>query len=110
MSRQLSRSALALTLSALLLVACDESPTPTGPDQSYTPALSVASSYTAQTFGIAGESDTRATAINAAGQVAGFEFDPDDVFRAYIWKDGTFTHLGSLGGDDTRAFDINDFG
>jgi probable HAF family extracellular repeat protein len=111
MSRQLSPLTLAFTLSLLALVAaCDESPTLTGPKESPSAAVAAASSYTAQSFGIAGEADTRATGINAAGQVVGYEFDPDDVFRAYIWKNGVFTHLGSLAGGDTKAFDINDFG
>src|SRR4051794_1206929 len=110
MSRHLAPSTLVLTLSVLAFVACDESSTPTGPGESPSATTAAAASYTVQTFGIAGESDTRATGINAAGQVVGFEFDPDDVFRAYIWKNGVFTHLGSLADGDTKAFAINDVG
>ncbi|MFL5401747.1 MAG: hypothetical protein ACJ8BF_02905 [Gemmatimonadales bacterium] len=110
MSRHLSPLNLASTLSWLALVACDESPTATGPQESSSSAVAAAASYSVQTFGIAGEGDTRATGINAAGQVVGFEFDPDDQFRGYIWKNGVFTHLGSLADGDTKAFGINDVG
>jgi probable HAF family extracellular repeat protein len=110
MSRHLLPVNLAFTLSGLALSACDEGTTPTGPKDSPSATVAAAASYTAQTFGIAGEADTRATAINAAGQVVAYEFDPDDIFRATIWQNGVFTHLGSLAGGDTKAFAINDDG
>jgi probable HAF family extracellular repeat protein len=41
----------------------------------------------------------------------GYTFDPDDIFRAFIWKNGVTTHFrSSLGGYDAKAFDINDVG
>ena len=112
MSRHLSPLKLVLALSMLALVACDESPTPTGPEESPSPAVTAAASYSAQQLGLlVGEADTRATGINKAGHVVGYTFDPDDTYRVFIWKDGIITKFrSSLGGRDARAFDINDVG
>jgi probable HAF family extracellular repeat protein len=110
MSRHLSPLKPASTLGLLALVACDESPAPTGPRESPNPAVAAAVSYSAQDLG-GGEIDSRATGINTAGQVVGYTFDPDDIFRVFIWKNGVTTHFrSSLGGDDAKAFDINDVG
>jgi probable HAF family extracellular repeat protein len=110
MSRHLSPVKWASTLGLLALVACDESPTPTDPSESPSPVVAAAVSYSAQDLG-GGEIDSRATGINTAGQVVGYTFDPDDIFRVFIWKNGVTTHFrSSLGGYDAKAFDINDVG
>jgi probable HAF family extracellular repeat protein len=110
MSRHLAPLKRASTLGWLALVACDESPTPTGPRESPSPVVAAAVSYSAQDLG-GGEIDSRATGINTAGQVVGYTFDPDDIFRVFIWKNGVTTHFrSSLGGYDAKAFDINDVG
>jgi probable HAF family extracellular repeat protein len=110
MSRHLSPSKLAFTLSLLVLGACDQSPIPSGPPEPASSTAATAVSYTARDLGIAGEFATTATSINAAGQVVGYWFRPDDVFRGFIWKNGITTYLTTLGGSETRAMDINDFG
>jgi probable HAF family extracellular repeat protein len=110
MSRHLSPLAPAFTLSLLALGACDRSPTPTGPEEPASSIAATAVSYTAHDLGIFGEFQTTATSINTAGHVAGYYWRPDDVSRGFIWKNGTTTHLETLGGDDSRAMDINDIG
>lgn len=110
MSRRLTPLNLAFTLSLLALSACDESTTPTQPEEHASQTAATAVSYSAINLGIFGELLTTATAINAAGQVVGFESGSDDVRRGFLWKDGVRTHLGSLGGDETVASDINDLG
>ena len=109
MSRYLRPLSLVPTLGLLALVACDESPTPTGPKESASPAVAAAS-YSAHDLELGGEFATTARGINSAGHIVGYTFDPDDTFRGFLWKNGVITRLGSLGGRDTRAFDINDIG
>ena len=103
---------LASTLGLLGLVACDESPTPTGPQESPSPAAAAAVSYSAQVLdGLFGELDSRATAINPAGHVVGYTSESDDIHTVFIWKNGVITRFrSSLGGRHARALDINDAG
>ena len=110
MTRLLPPLKPAFMLSMLALVACDESPSPTGPKESPSPAVAAAVSYSAQDLG-GGEFDSRATGINRAGHVVGYTFDPDDTYRVFIWKNGIITRFrSSLGGRHARAYDINDVG
>jgi probable HAF family extracellular repeat protein len=63
---------------------------------------------------------SRATAINNLGQVVGYSTcereDPDFPWEydwyshAFLWKNGVFTDLGTLGGEESGAFAINDDG
>src|SRR3954453_7788419 len=111
MSRQLSPWNLAWSLGVVALVGCDESPTPTGPQDSPSSAVAAAVSYSVERMGLGGEVDSRATAINTAGHVVGYTFDPDDIFRVFIRKNGVTTQFrSSLGGYDAKGFDINDLG
>ena len=111
MSRYLRPLNLASTLGWLALVACDESPAPTGPNEPPNPAVAAAASYSAQDLELGGEFATTARGINTAGHVVGYTFDPDDTFRVFIWKNGVITRFrSSLGGRHARAFDINDVG
>ena len=48
-------------------------------------------------LGTLGGSSSTATAIDAAGEVAGASDTPDS-YMAFLWKKGTMTGLGSLGG------------
>src|SRR5215208_5513398 len=110
MFRYFQPLSLVSTVGLLALFACDESPTPIGPEESPSPSVGAAVSYSAHDLGLGGEFASTARGINTAGHVVGYTFDPDDTFRGFIWSDGVITHLGSLGGGDTRAFDINDVG
>jgi probable HAF family extracellular repeat protein len=109
MSRRLLPSRLALTLGVLALAACDES-TPMQPSESASPSGAALVDYSVRHLGIFGELATAATDINGAGQVVGYQSGSDDVMRGFLWKNGVTTHLGSLGGDESVALDINGLG
>nr|MBA3757159.1 hypothetical protein [Nitrosomonas sp.] len=61
---------------------------------------------------VSGLSGDRATAINNSGQVVGYYLNRDSNYQAFITNpDGTaMTELGTLGGKESRAFDINESG
>jgi probable HAF family extracellular repeat protein len=49
-------------------------------------------------------------AINNRGWVAGLVVPPDSTVRAVLWRSGTLTRLGTLGGTDDRPTSLNDRG
>ena len=74
-------------------------------------------------LGTLGGHESVAFAINERGQVAGFASNaipdsfPDSVFafggtqaHAFLWKDGAMQDLGTLGGPNSIAFNVNDRG
>ena len=111
MSSRLSPVKPAFTLSLLALSACDESTAPTQPKEHPSQAAAAPVAYLAQDLEIISTGEGGgAVSINAAGVVVGYTFGPDDTYRGFIWTSGTSTHLGTLGGRETRANDINDIG
>jgi probable HAF family extracellular repeat protein len=70
-------------------------------------------------LGSLGGSRSYATGINRAGQVVGWSFlpgdpriDPDEppITHAFLWQNGVMTDLGTLGGPESKATDINNAG
>jgi probable HAF family extracellular repeat protein len=55
-------------------------------------------------LGTLGGNQSRAYAINTAGQVAGFAFDAANRLRATLWSNGTVTDLNSVLAGDASAF------
>jgi len=53
---------------------------------------------------------TQATAINSSAEVVGYSYLPDGNFRGFFWINGTMTAMGTLGGDWSQAYGINDAG
>jgi len=53
---------------------------------------------------------TQATAINSFAEVVGYSYLPDGNFRGFFWIAGTMTALGTLGGDWSQAYGVNDAG
>ena len=53
---------------------------------------------------------TEATAMNSSAEVVGYSYLPDGNFRGFFWINGSMTALGTLGGDWSQAYGINDAG
>ena len=99
------------TLAALLalcsgLVACeDTSRHPTEPDLGPAAAdpQAAVTRYAAKRLSIR---SGLATDVNNQGQVVGYHNAAQGT-RAFLWSNGTFRNLGTLGGGFSRAFAIN---
>ena len=61
-------------------------------------------------LGTLGEPNSEATAINNAGQVAGFSYTTLGNARATIWDRGILTELRSSNGGPSQAYAINNAG
>jgi probable HAF family extracellular repeat protein len=51
---------------------------------------------------------THALAINNLGDVTGYGDVADGTYHAFLWKNGVMTDLGSMGGQNSGPYDIND--
>ncbi len=59
----------------------------------------------------AGSQEARATDVNDAGEISGWARYTDGTTRAWRWKNGTYTDLGTIGGTTTSlAFAISQDG
>ncbi len=75
-----------------------------------TPAA-IFSMYTLTDVGTFGGAITSATGINSSGDIVGFSDNPNVGTRAFLWRNGTMTDLGTLGGSCcAAAYGINDSG
>src|SRR5215469_401140 len=72
------------------------------------PASAATTTYTITDLGSLGGGVTDATAINAAGQVTGDSTLNVGGSRAFLWRNGKMTDLGTLpGGDFSKGREIN---
>jgi len=53
---------------------------------------------------------TEATGINDLGEVVGYSFLTNGNFRGFYWINGTMTEMGTLGGDWSQAYAVNESG
>src|SRR5215469_15734674 len=75
------------------------------------PASAATTTYTITDLGSLGGGVTDATAINAAGQVTGDSTLNVGGSRAFLWRNGKMTDLGTLpGGDFSKGREINGSG
>jgi probable HAF family extracellular repeat protein len=64
--------------------------------------------YTITPLDVPNSNGTYPHALNDAGAVVGYYFDADWQRRAFLYSGGAFTSLGTLGGWDSAAHDINE--
>jgi len=69
--------------------------------------------YVITDVGDLGGGESRAYAVNAAGEVVGRSraiVESHYVWRAFLYSGGALLDLGTLGGDESSAWDVNDAG
>ncbi len=103
-------SRIVLLSGIVVLAACRDATEPARPAVPR-PSLSVVSQITVTDLGtLGGDVSSRAFAINALGQVAGFSSSTSLGEHAFFWANGTMQALGTLGGYYSAATAMNDLG
>jgi probable HAF family extracellular repeat protein len=96
----------------MVLAACDSTTSPSGEGAAPTfiPSFAVTQNVTVTDLGSLGNGDVQvAQALNAKGNVAGTSTDGLGRQRAFYWTpQGGMVDLGTTGGEQARAFDLND--
>jgi probable HAF family extracellular repeat protein len=101
-----------LTGFVVVLGACDPATAPIGavPEPTIIPSFAQTQSITVADLGALGSGDVQvAQAVNARGNVAGTSTDDQGRQRAFYWTAaGGMIDIGTTGGAQARAFDLND--
>jgi probable HAF family extracellular repeat protein len=92
------------------MLACTSEDTPTEPSLSPSLARVTAGAYVAVDLGTLGGHASEATAVNPAGQVAGFSETTDGAVHAFLLTRGVMVDLGTLEGRLSFARGINPAG
>ena len=85
---------------------------PSDPEGGPSRSAAVPAHYTIEILGSRGGAQSRGMAINAQGWVAGWSMDPTGARQAVLWRDGSLTPLGTLGGPNSTVpwIGLNDQG
>jgi probable HAF family extracellular repeat protein len=92
--------------------ACGPDRSPTEPSVEPSQELTATAVYTRRGLGTLGgeNSESEATDINNAGAVVGWSETTSGAVRAFLWRNGVMSNLGTLGGARSEAAAINRFG
>ena len=74
------------------------------------PTSAISMRVTMTDLGTLGGDQSRAYAVNDAGQVVGVAQMTSRDYHAFLWKSGVMTDLGTLGGGYSAAYGINEAG
>jgi probable HAF family extracellular repeat protein len=95
---------------AVLAAACNDDPAGTGPSAPSHHAAATAATYTIKNLGTLGGNQSRASAINNVGQIAGWSRTTSGQAHAFLYHAGKMQDLGALAGGLSEASDLNDAG
>src|SRR5438093_9950984 len=104
-SVRLSRRGALFIPATLLVIGCERSPTSDAGISG--PSFSVVASITTLDLGTLGGNTSVATALNAAGHVAGGSTTATGEEHAFFWDGTTMRDLGTLGGNSSVAVALN---
>jgi probable HAF family extracellular repeat protein len=106
------RRYLFITMGVLAVAACATDDAPTGPELGPASATADTRRYVVRDLGTLGGHYSYAFGINRRGEVVGSSETDDGAYRAFLWRRGTMTDLGTLdqGQGSSGAREINDAG